>query len=160
MIPKLYSQEALSAWARRMRRRGKRIVFTNGCFDILHAGHVQYLEQAKRLGHVLVIGLNSDSSVRKLKGAGRPVNSKRDRACVLGALSCVDRIAVFNDETPLQLIKAVRPHVLVKGADWPLQSIAGRREVLSWGGTVKRITLLKGRSSSGILKKIKQRGKK
>lgn len=155
MIPKLYSHRALSAWARRMRRARKRVVFTNGCFDILHAGHVQYLEQAKRMGDFLVLGLNSDRSVRKLKGAGRPINSEQDRARILAALSCIDRIAIFDDETPLRLIKAVKPHVLVKGADWSVSSIAGSREVLSWGGKVRRIPLLKGRSTSGILKKIK-----
>ena len=138
-----------------MRRAGKRVVFTNGCFDILHAGHVQYLEQAKRLGDVLVIGLNSDRSTRKLKGPGRPINSERDRAQVLSALSCVDRISIFNEETPRRLICAIRPHVLVKGADWSLTEIAGRHELLSWGGTVKRIRLLKGRSTTKILEQMK-----
>ncbi|OGW84356.1 MAG: hypothetical protein A3C35_01640 [Omnitrophica bacterium RIFCSPHIGHO2_02_FULL_46_11] len=156
MIPKLYSHRALSRWARRMRQKHKRIVFTNGCFDILHAGHVQYLERAKRLGDYLVIGLNSDKSVRKIKGAGRPINSEKERARVLGALRFVDGIAIFNDETPLRLIKTVKPHILVKGADWAIQSIAGSREVSSWGGKVKRIPLLKGRSTSAILKKINQ----
>ena len=137
-----------------MRRAGKKIIFTNGCFDVLHAGHVMYLERAKKLGDFLVLGLNSDTSTRKLKGAGRPVNSERDRARVLAALSCVDRISIFNGKTPLSLIKLVKPHILVKGADWPLKSIAGYPEILSWGGKVRRIRLLKGRSTSSILKKI------
>ena len=157
MIPKLYSHRALSAWARQMKRKRKRIVFTNGCFDILHAGHVQYLERAKRMGGLLVVGLNSDRSVRKLKGAGRPINSERDRARVLGALACIDRIGIFHEETPLELIKAIQPNLLVKGADWPVHSIAGAREILKWGGKVRRIALLKGRSSSTILKKIRSR---
>ncbi|MBI4358308.1 MAG: D-glycero-beta-D-manno-heptose 1-phosphate adenylyltransferase [Candidatus Omnitrophica bacterium] len=154
MRSKLYSRRALARWAQRVRRRGKRIVFTNGCFDIVHAGHVAYLEWANRLGDFLVVGLNSDRSTRKLKGRGRPIQSEEDRARVLCALSCVDCVTIFNAETPLALIRAVRPHVLVKGADWPLSSIAGHREVLSWGGKVKRIRLLKGRSTSKILKKL------
>lgn len=157
MIPKLQSRRSLSHWARRMKHLGKQIVFTNGCFDILHAGHVHYLEQAKRLGDFLVVGLNSDQSTRKLKGPGRPINSERDRARVLSALSCVDRVTIFNEKTPRQLVNALRPHVLVKGADWSLSSIAGRKEVLSWGGTVRRIQLLRGRSTSGILKKVKSK---
>lgn len=157
MISKLYSSRALGERARRLRKRGKRIIFTNGCFDILHAGHVDYLSRAKKMGDVLVVGLNSDSSTRKLKGPGRPVNSEQDRARVLSALSCVDHIVIFNEETPRKLIGIVRPHILVKGADWPLPSIAGRKEVLSWGGQVRRIRLLKGRSTSGILKKVKSK---
>jgi len=154
MASKLYSQRLLVQFTNRMRRRAKRIVFTNGCFDILHAGHVTYLERAKRLGDILIVGLNSDRSTRHLKGPGRPIHSQRDRAKVLGALNSVDGIAIFDDPTPLRLIKAVRPHVLVKGADWPFSSIAGYREVLSWGGKVKRIHLLKGHSTSGIVRKM------
>ena len=157
MNSKLCSLRSLSQWARRIRRSGRRIVFTNGCFDILHAGHVDYLERAAQMGDYLVIGLNSDRSTRKLKGPGRPVNRERDRARVLSAFSCVDRIAIFNDLTPIKLIHAVRPHILVKGADWPLHSIAGYREVLNWGGAIKRIRLLKGRSTTGILRKVKSK---
>ena len=140
-----------------LRRGGRQIVFTNGCFDILHAGHVQYLERAKNLGDFLVVGLNSDRSVRKLKGKNRPVNSQNDRALVLAGLTAVDCVSVFDEETPLNLIKKVRPHILVKGADWKVSSIAGAREVKNWGGKVKLIPLLKGRSTSGILKKIKSK---
>ena len=140
-----------------LRRGGRQIVFTNGCFDILHAGHVQYLERAKNLGDFLVVGLNSDRSVRKLKGKNRPVNSQNDRALVLAGLTAVDCILIFDEETPLNLIKKVQPHILVKGADWSVNSIAGAKEVKSWGGKVKLIPLLKGRSSSGILKKIKSK---
>ena len=155
MPQKLCSRRALSNWARRLRQRGKRIVFTNGCFDILHAGHVDYLTRARKMGDVLVLGLNSDSSTRKLKGPGRPINTQCDRAKVLAALSCIDAISIFNEETPAALIRAVKPHILVKGADWPLKSIAGRSEIMSWGGKVKRIRLLPGRSTSGILRKAK-----
>lgn len=157
MSSKLYSRRALSRLADRLRRRGKQIVFTNGCFDILHAGHIQYLEKAKQFGDLLVVGLNSDRSTRKLKGPGRPINSEKDRAQVLGALSCVDYVVIFDEDTPLELIKAIKPHVLVKGADWPLHSIAGRKEVLGWGGRVRRIRLLKGRSTTRILKKTKSK---
>lgn len=157
MISKLSSRRSLSQWARRMRQSGKRIVFTNGCFDILHAGHVDYLERARRMGDCLVVGLNSDRSTRKLKGPGRPINRERDRARILSALSCVDRITIFNEATPIQLIQAARPHVLVKGSDWPLRSIAGYRELLSWGGKVRRIRLLRGRSTTGVLRKIKSK---
>ena len=157
MTSKMYSRRALARWASRMKRLGKRIVFTNGCFDILHAGHVHYLERAKRLGDFLIVGLNSDRSTSKLKGSGRPVNSEKDRARVLSALSCVDRVTIFDEDTPLKLIRTVRPHILVKGADWPLHSIAGRHEVQSWGGKVRRISLLRGRSTSRILGKVKPR---
>ncbi|MBI1978264.1 MAG: D-glycero-beta-D-manno-heptose 1-phosphate adenylyltransferase [Candidatus Omnitrophica bacterium] len=155
MIPKLSSRTAIARWARNLRRQGRQIVFTNGCFDLLHAGHVMYLEQAKKFGDILIVGLNSDRSTRKLKGRGRPINSEQDRARVLGALSCVDRVTVFPEETPLNLIKLIRPHVLVKGADWPLSSIAGYPEILSWSGRVKRIKLLKGRSTTAIIKKAR-----
>lgn len=159
MISKLCSRTTIVRWARNLRRRGKRIVFTNGCFDLLHAGHVMYLERAKKFGDVLIVGLNSDRSTRKLKGRGRPINSEHDRARVLGALSCVDRISIFPEETPLHLIKLVRPHVLVKGADWPLSLIAGYPEILSWGGRIKRIKLLKGRSTTTIIKKARARSR-
>ena len=157
MTSKICSRHILARRLRSLRRLGKKIVFTNGCFDILHAGHVHYLDRAKRLGDVLVVGLNSDRSTRTLKGSGRPLNSEEDRARVLSALSSVDLVTIFDEDTPLKLIRFVRPHVLVKGADWPVRSIAGRREVLSWGGTVRRIGLLKGRSTSGILKRAKAR---
>ena len=155
MNSKLCSRQAIGRIARRLRRAGQRIVFTNGCFDILHAGHVAYLDRARRLGDVLVVGLNSDRSTRKLKGRGRPVNSEQDRASVLSALSSVDHVVIFEDETPRQLITAVRPHVLVKGADWSRSEIAGAREVAGWGGRIRRIPLLKGRSTTKILERIR-----
>ncbi len=155
MNPKLYSQHTIFQIVNRLRKRRKKIVFTNGCFDILHAGHVEYLERAKRFGDVLILGLNSDRSTKRLKGSGRPINSQKDRARVLAGLACIDYITIFNEETPLKLIKKIRPNVLVKGSDWKIKSIAGSSDVLGWGGKVKRIRFLKGRSTTGILKKLK-----
>ena len=155
MNSKLYSQRAIARIANRFRKNQKKIVFTNGCFDILHAGHVEYLERAKKFGNILILGLNSDSSTRRLKGPGRPVNSEKDRARVLAGLASIDFITIFNEDTPAKLIRAIRPDFLVKGADWKVSSIAGSTDVLSWGGKVKRVRLLKGRSTTGILKKVK-----
>ena len=130
-------------------------MFTNGCFDILHAGHVTYLEKAKRLGDILVVGLNSDSSVRRIKGPGRPVNPEGDRARVIAALEAVDFVTLFSEDTPLNLICELRPNILVKGADWKKGQIVGAKEVQSWGGKVKQIPLVPGRSTSAILEKMK-----
>jgi len=110
---------------KKLRQKDKTVVFTNGCFDILHAGHISYLSKAKSLGDILVIGLNSDSSVRKLKGASKPVISQKNRAILLGALEAVDFIVIFNELTPLKLIKAIKPDVLVKGGDWEKENIVG-----------------------------------
>lgn len=139
-----------------IQRHGSRIAFTNGCFDILHAGHVSYLEAARRTADCLVVGLNSDSSVRGLKGPGRPVNAQADRARVLAALGCVDYVVVFGEETPLRLITAICPEVLVKGADWAEEQIAGAAEVRAAGGQVVRIALTKDRSTTGLLARIRQ----
>ncbi|MFH0877299.1 MAG: D-glycero-beta-D-manno-heptose 1-phosphate adenylyltransferase [Candidatus Omnitrophota bacterium] len=138
------------------RRRKKRLVFTNGCFDILHAGHVRYLQKAKEKGDLLVVGLNSDASTQRLKGKNRPINPQADRAKVLAALACVDYVVVFDQETPERLIAALKPSVLVKGGDWPLKKIVGREFVESCGGKVLVIPLLKGRSTTSILKKTKR----
>ena len=137
------------------KKAGKKIVFTNGCFDILHAGHVTYLEKAKRLGDILVVGLNSDSSIRRIKGPGRPVNPEGDRARVIAALEAVDFVTLFSEDTPLNLICELRPNILVKGADWKKGQIVGAKEVQSWGGKVKQIPLVPGRSTSAILEKMK-----
>ena len=134
--------------------RRKQIVFTNGCFDILHAGHVSYLERAKKMGDVLIVGLNRDRSVRKIKGPKRPINSEQARAHVLSALEAVDFVVPFGEETPLRLINHVKPNILVKGGDWPLTKIVGYQEVKSWNGTVKRIPFLKGCSTTSILHKL------
>ena len=133
----------------------KRVVFTNGCFDILHAGHVHYLEKAKKLGDELVVGLNSDSSVKALKGNSRPVNNLEQRAKVLSSLQCVDKVVSFSDETPLKLIKAIKPDVLVKGGDYKVKDVVGHKEIKSWGGVVKIIPLVPGLSTTKIIKKLR-----
>lgn len=141
-----------------IRQQGSRIAFTNGCFDILHPGHVSYLEQARRTGDCLVVGLNSDRSVRALKGPSRPVNSEADRARVLAALGCVDHVVLFDEETPLNLITAIRPAVLVKGADWPEDRIVGAAEVKADGGRVERIGFSHDCSTTGLIDKIRTIG--
>ena len=136
-------------------RKEKKLVFTNGCFDILHRGHVYYLSRARELGDLLIVGLNSDASVAKLKGPGRPVNNQEARSEVLGALAFVDYIIVFDQETPLDLISALEPDLLVKGGDYKVEEIVGYREVTSRGGRVVTIPLLEGYSSSSIIQRNK-----
>ncbi len=153
---KIQSRASIRRIASELRARCRRIVFTNGCFDLLHVGHVTYLEKAKRFGDVLVVGLNSDASVRRLKGPGRPVNSEKDRAKVLAALQAVDYVTFFSEDTPLGLICELKPHVLVKGADWKKAEIAGAKEVESWKGRVRRVTLVTGRSTTALLRKVRQ----
>lgn len=151
---KIVSFSKVKALALRLRAKGKRIVFTNGCFDILHAGHVKYLEKAKSLGDVLMLGLNSDCSVKKIKGPSRPVVSQKDRAVVIASLGFVDYVTIFGDITPLTLIKMVKPHILVKGADWKVGNIVGADFVKSYGGRVVTIPLVKGRSTTGLISRI------
>lgn len=155
MNSKIKSLKQLQAFSDQTRRRSKKIVFTNGCFDVLHFGHVDYLRKARQCGDCLVVGLNTDRSVRALKGKGRPVNPERDRAEILSELSCVDAVTFFGDPTPLHLIKRVRPDVLVKGADYSKDKIVGADFVESYGGKVKRIPLVKSRSTTRTLKKLK-----
>jgi D-beta-D-heptose 7-phosphate kinase/D-beta-D-heptose 1-phosphate adenosyltransferase len=131
------------------------VVFTNGCFDALHPGHVEHLAQAKALGDVLVVGLNSDASVRRLKGAGRPLVPEADRAAVLAALSSVDAVTLFDQDTPLELISALLPDVLVKGGDYDLDGIVGREVVEEAGGEVRVLPLVEGYSTTGILNRSK-----
>jgi rfaE bifunctional protein nucleotidyltransferase chain/domain len=138
----------------------KKIVFTNGCFDILHAGHVSYLEQAKKSGYVLVIGLNSDRSVKKIKGSDRPIVGERQRAALLAALACVDYVVLFNESTPLKLIEAVKPDILIKGADWKKEGIVGSESVLAHGGKIEYIKFVPGLSSTNIIERIKKSAKK
>ncbi len=130
------------------------MVFTNGCFDLLHYGHVKYLEDAKAKGDILVVGVNSDSSVRKIKGKKRPVVGEKDRIRIIAALESVDYVILFKEDTPLKLIQALKPNVLVKGADWNKKHIVGRDTVLSHGGRVLNIKFVKGRSSTSLIKKI------
>ena len=132
------------------------LVFTNGCFDVLHRGHVTYLAQARALGAALVVGVNSDASVKRLgKGDDRPLNSQDDRMAVLAALQAVDMVVVFDEDTPLELILACRPDVLVKGGDWTPDAIVGAREVQAWGGSVHSIPFLHQRSTTALLNKIR-----
>ena len=144
-------RRSVRALCARLRSEGKRIVFTNGCFDLLHAGHAQYLRRAAELGDVLLVGLNGDASVRRLKGAGRPVQRAADRAYLLASLSCVSYVTVFPEDTPARLIGEVVPHVLVKGGDWKGKEIVGSDLVRAHGGVVKTIRFLPGRSTTSIL---------
>ena len=140
---------------KKLKEKNKRIVFTNGCFDILHAGHAHYLSKAKSLGDALVIGLNSDSSVKRLKGKSRPIVPQKNRAIVLAALESVDLVVIFSELTPLKLIKAIRPDILVKGGDWKKESIVGGRFVESYGGKVKSLPYVKGLSTQELIDKIR-----
>jgi rfaE bifunctional protein nucleotidyltransferase chain/domain len=135
--------------------RNKKIVFTNGCFDILHRGHVFYLNEAKKLGEILIIGMNADSSVKKLKGSERPINKENDRKFILENLKSVDFVEIFTDETPIELIKFISPNVLVKGGDWEISKIVGSDFVLKNGGTVKSLSFVDGYSTTSIIEKIK-----
>jgi D-beta-D-heptose 7-phosphate kinase/D-beta-D-heptose 1-phosphate adenosyltransferase len=156
---KIQSLETLPGMIDRFKRDGKRIVFTNGCFDLLHVGHVRYLQQAKALGDVLVVGLNSDASVRQIKGEKRPLIAQEERAEILSALECVDLVVLFEDPTPYRLIAIVRPHVLVKGGDWPTEKIVGKDIVEQEGGKVFTIPLVQGASTSGLIGRIVERYK-
>ncbi len=140
------------------REQGQRIVFTNGCFDLVHAGHALHLEEARKLGDRLVIGLNSDSSIRGLKGSSRPIQCQEDRAVLLASMSSVDAVVIFDEPTPLNLVLAIRPNVMVKGNDYAKTAIAGAAEVESWGGQVVTLPLIVGRSTSGIIERIRANG--
>ncbi len=145
------SRETLSA--RFGRPRDRRVVFTNGCFDILHPGHVEHLARARAFGDVLVVGLNSDASVRRLKSAGRPLMSEADRAVMLAALRSVDAVTLFDEDTPLELISTLLPDVLVKGGDYDLDDIVGRKTVEEAGGEVRALPYVEGYSTTGILER-------
>lgn len=157
---KVVTRTTLARALRRARSGGRRVVFTNGCFDLLHAGHVQLLERAKRLGDLLVVGVNSDRSVRQLKGRGRPVVPQQDRALVLAGLASVDYVTIFSEPTPQRLIERVQPDVLVKGADWGSGEIVGRDVVARRGGRVVRLPLIAGRSTTGLMKRIRVRARR
>lgn len=134
--------------------KGKKIVFTNGCFDILHLGHVEYLNEARALGDALIIGLNADLSVKKLKGDDRPINNEHDRKEMLLNLKAVDAVQIFNNETPLEIIKLIAPKILVKGGDWKVEQIVGHEFVLSNGGIVKSLLFKEGYSTSNLIKNV------
>lgn len=155
MDQKIRSAAALAKVVARLKDSGGKVVFTNGCFDILHVGHVTYLRKARKLGDFLVVGLNSDSSVRAIKGKGRPINRELDRALVLSALCFVDYVTIFGEKTPEALIKKLRPDIIVKGADWKAEDIVGAAFVRSYGGRVVRIPFVAGHSTTSIIKKMK-----
>jgi D-beta-D-heptose 7-phosphate kinase/D-beta-D-heptose 1-phosphate adenosyltransferase len=151
---KVLSRDAVCREVESRRRLGQRVAFTNGCFDVLHAGHVQYLQEARAQADLLVVGLNSDASVRGLKGDGRPVNPAEARAAVLAALQAVDYVTVFDEPTPLELIQAVRPDVLVKGADYRKDQVVGAAFVESYGGRVHLAGLRQGYSTTRLLQRL------
>jgi D-glycero-beta-D-manno-heptose 1-phosphate adenylyltransferase len=147
-LPEL--QELVQAW----HSQGQKIVFTNGCFDILHLGHVDYLEKSRQLGDKLVLGLNTDASISRIKGPSRPLQDEMSRARVMASLLFVDAVVLFDDDTPLELIKAVQPDILVKGDDYTIENIVGQEVVTARGGEVKTVPLVKGYSTTNIVKKI------
>ena len=148
---KVLSGVAAAAFARACRRRGEKLVFTNGCFDLLHVGHTRSLEEARSLGDRLIVALNRDASVRRLKGPTRPLVPERRRAEVLASLACVDAVVLFGERTPLRLIRALQPDVLAKGGDWKLEEIVGREEVEGGGGRVARLRVVRGASTSALI---------
>lgn len=150
----ILSWEELKEVAAHSRQAGRKIVFTNGCFDILHVGHVQYLREARKLGDLLILGLNSDASVRAIKGAKRPLVPQAERAEVVASLTSVDYVTLFDETTPLRLIEFLQPDCLVKGGDWKEASVVGRDQVLSWGGKVVIIPVTEGASTTNIVEKI------
>ncbi len=152
---KLKTLPELKKALNRIKAKKTTVVFTNGCFDLVHAGHINYLQKAKSLGDILVVGLNSDGSVRRLKGKKRPFAAQKNRAIVLSALACVDFIVIFDSLTPLDLIKAIKPDILVKGGDWKTKDIIGSGFVRSHGGRVKNLPYIKGFSTSKLIRKIK-----
>ena len=153
---KILGREELIRERERIGREGKRLVFTNGCFDLLHPGHVRYLDQARRLGDALVVALNSDQSVRAIKGEGRPILSESERAEVMAALEAVDYVTIFDEETPRELIASLLPDILVKGGDWAPDQIVGREEVEAAGGKVLSLPYVEGSSTTDIINRIKE----
>jgi D-beta-D-heptose 7-phosphate kinase/D-beta-D-heptose 1-phosphate adenosyltransferase len=157
-ISKILDRDRALVWRAEQRGAGRKVVFTNGCFDLLHAGHVSFFEQARQHGDVLIVGLNTDASVRRVKGEGRPVIPELERAEVLGALRVVDAVTLFDEDTPWEIIKALAPDVLAKGADWAADAIVGRELVEASGGRVVRIELMEGRSTSSLIEAIRKGG--
>src|SRR6201991_2965977 len=156
LVNKITDLPSLQKQVKNWQGEGKKVVFTNGVFDLLHIGHITYLAKAAELGDKLVIGLNSDSSVKRIKGEDRPVNDQNSRAALLAALFFVDAIVVFEEDTPLNIITAVMPDILVKGADYAIENIVGGKEVIANGGEVKTIDFVEGYSSTSIIQKIRK----
>jgi D-beta-D-heptose 7-phosphate kinase/D-beta-D-heptose 1-phosphate adenosyltransferase len=152
----MLSKAAAVALVERLRADGKTVVFTNGVFDLLHVGHLRYLQHARSLGDSLIVGLNSDDSVRQIKGAGRPITTEAERAEILEALACVDGVVVFDEATPHDLIAVLQPDVLVKGADWAADAIVGRDIVEKRGGRVVRVPIEPGHSTTALVEKIRR----
>jgi D-beta-D-heptose 7-phosphate kinase/D-beta-D-heptose 1-phosphate adenosyltransferase len=155
-VNKILDRNTLKNKLEALRKEGKKIAFTNGCFDILHVGHVRYLREAKKIGDILVLALNSDSSVRAIKGEERPLVCEEERAEVLAALEFIDFVTIFPELTPLELIKHLKPDILIKGGDWPEEKVVGREEVKKWGGHVAIIPKVEGKSTTNIVEKIKK----
>ena len=151
---KIKSKSQLLKEIKRLKKAKKKIGFTNGCFDIIHPGHVKYLEDAKNKCDILIVAINTDSSTKKIKGDKRPINNQKARQIVIASLEAVDFVVLFNELTPLKLICQAKPDVLIKGADWKKEDIVGAKEVSLYGGKVSRITFLKGYSTSAIIKRI------
>jgi len=154
LTSKIKSLKSLRSLTRTLHRQGSKIVFTNGCFDLLHAGHIHYLEEAKKLGDILIVAVNSDASVRKIKGPCRPLVGQKDRLRIVAALMSVDYVCLFSEATPIKVIRALRPDVLVKGADWKGKGIVGSEFVRSYGGKVATLKFIKGRSTTRLINKI------
>ncbi|WP_051635256.1 D-glycero-beta-D-manno-heptose 1-phosphate adenylyltransferase [Selenomonas sp. ND2010] len=152
----LISRDDIAAFCEVLRKGGQKVVFTNGCFDILHAGHVTYLEKARSFGDCLVLGLNTDASVRANKGPTRPINSELDRAKVVGALKAVDYVVLFGEQTAEKLIAKVKPDVYVKGGDYTLDTLPEAKIVMGYGGKVEFVNMVEGRSTTNVIQKIKQ----
>ncbi len=152
---RVLSREQAVALVARLRAEGKTIAFTNGVFDLLHPGHVRYLTVARSLGDALIVGLNADASVRRNKGPSRPLNPERERAEVLAALACVDAVVIFDEDTPAEIIRALQPDILVKGADWPADQIVGRDPVEARGGRVVLVPVEQGYSTTSIVERVK-----
>lgn len=155
ILQKIVDREEMARMARRWQLLGRKVVFTNGCFDILHRGHLESLAKAAEMGDYLVVGVNADASVQRLKGPERPVNDEQFRSHMLASLCIVDAVCVFDEDTPLELITAVRPDVLVKGGDYDPETIVGAKEVRDWGGKVITIPLVQGYSTSNLIQKIR-----
>ena len=153
---RVFSTAEAVAWREELGRQGKRVVFTNGVFDILHPGHVRYLAEARRHGDALIVAVNSDRSERAIKGPERPIHPEAERAEVITALACVDRAVIFDQDTPHDIISAIQPDVLVKGADWPADQIVGRDIVEARGGVVIRVKVEEGHSTTGVIGKLRQ----
>jgi len=152
----IWNLDALCQQRQQWKKEGQRVVFTNGCFDLLHPGHITYLNDAKALGDVLILGLNDDASIQRLKGDTRPINPLHDRAVMLAALKSIDAVVAFSEDTPLKLITALMPDVLVKGGDYSIDTIVGAKEIMQAGGQVQVIPFLEGYSSTRLIQRIQR----